>query len=371
VANKITSTPPKKTVVIGVGFSAAVAKLLLDEGATVMGHFDSKRLAEFGYVKRCCFEVNKIFSERAFSFGWLNAEIKGVSLHERLIAGGNSRIWGGFIDIKEIPKYFIQLLELKKVYAIPLNLATTGSVSNSSTICQLQDSSGKIFSANQALSIVKDGFLESFHATKEGIELKILDSSESHSSEISTPSKEFVDKLILCVGPVQLIDLLYRSGYIGNDSCITLSEFGYDLKGAFRLRPHIFNENSLILRFSIGRAFAHFIGVRRQSFLIKILNLLPYYFDQKFFFWRSQVNLKIKDGIIVNSGIQPMNVGHKFGESIHYCNMLIDGLHINEFLFKISPNIVALGMACLEQKTPGPISNDIILDAILKIKKDT
>ena len=58
-----------------------------------------------------------------------------------------------------------------------------------------------------------------------------------------------------------------------------------------------------------------------------------------------------------------------FGHSIHYCNLRINKTPMDKFLKDINPNILGLGMAFVNQKSPGPISNDIIIDIIKKIKK--
>jgi hypothetical protein len=42
---------------------------------------------------------------------------------------------------------------------------------------------------------------------------------------------------------------------------------------------------------------------------------------------------------------------------------------INTFLKNINPNIMGLGMSFIDQKKPGPISNEIILDAKMKCNK--
>jgi len=44
---------------------------------------------------------------------------------------------------------------------------------------------------------------------------------------------------------------------------------------------------------------------------------------------------------------------------------------INKFLAKINPNIMGLGMSFIDQKKPGPISNEIMSDAKIKCKKLT
>ena len=63
------------------------------------------------------------------------------------------------------------------------------------------------------------------------------------------------------------------------------------------------------------------------------------------------------------------NSHSKFGDSIHYCDLKINGIKINNFLKKINPNIYGFGMSFVNQTDPGPISNDIILDILKKSKK--
>jgi hypothetical protein len=49
--------------------------------------------------------------------------------------------------------------------------------------------------------------------------------------------------------------------------------------------------------------------------------------------------------------------------------MFINGINLNTYLKEISPNILGLGMAFVRQECPGPISNDIIKDALRKFKE--
>ena len=47
--------------------------------------------------------------------------------------------------------------------------------------------------------------------------------------------------------------------------------------------------------------------------------------------------------------------------------MKINKVPINEFLSKINKNLIGFGMPFVNQKIPGPISNDILLDIEKKI----
>jgi len=55
-----------------------------------------------------------------------------------------------------------------------------------------------------------------------------------------------------------------------------------------------------------------------------------------------------------------------FGQSIHYCNLRINKIPINQIMKKIHPNIYGIGMSFIDPDVPGPISNDIILDSYKK-----
>jgi hypothetical protein len=47
--------------------------------------------------------------------------------------------------------------------------------------------------------------------------------------------------------------------------------------------------------------------------------------------------------------------------------MRINGQNINDFLSNISTNLTGIGMAFVRQLAPGPISNDILVDAANKL----
>ena len=58
----------------------------------------------------------------------------------------------------------------------------------------------------------------------------------------------------------------------------------------------------------------------------------------------------------------------KFGDSIHYCNLFLDNIGVNDYLSKISKNIIGTGMSFINQIKPGPISNDIMNDIYNKLR---
>jgi hypothetical protein len=47
--------------------------------------------------------------------------------------------------------------------------------------------------------------------------------------------------------------------------------------------------------------------------------------------------------------------------------MQINDIKVNDYLANINPRILGVGMSFIEQRNPGPISNDIISDALSKL----
>jgi hypothetical protein len=94
--------------------------------------------------------------------------------------------------------------------------------------------------------------------------------------------------------------------------------------------------------------------------------MLQPYIDQYFGHHEHTLKLFIEDGKLIEIPNQS-KTSYSFGGSIHYCNMHINGQDINDFLVNISSNLTGIGMAFVKQSIPGPISNDILIDAVNKL----
>ena len=121
------------------------------------------------------------------------------------------------------------------------------------------------------------------------------------------------------------------------------------------------------MRYQFSRALGHLFGIQFFSRLLKIFNFIPIFIDQNFYPQKIRYKLQLKNGELIEKNCSLSN--YKFGKSIHYCNLKINGVNINRFLHKINKNIKGLGMSFINQNKPGPISNEIILDIKKKIKK--
>ena len=345
--------------IVGGGISAVIAKIFIDEPVVVLS-CSSPMQPGNALSRNKNLEINKLFSTRSYSLSALKFNLLSGSLHDRLSLGGNSKIWGGFIDITGIPAAFLDRLTNIGISFKTLTFSGTGSISNNLNIGQLQSNNNQIVDASNLLQEHQDFFLDSFHISDKGIGLNLRSGSVTKSMSIQ--------RLVLCVGVVQMIDLLYRSNFIGDNDEISLSEFSYKLVPRFTLRPHEFSGEDAVIRFKLFRAASHFLGIQKLLWVAQSLNWIPFYFDQVFYPTKNNYALRVNQGVIYDlesrSGLNKSG----FGASIHYCDMRINGITLNDFLKKISPSVSGLGMAFVQQERSGPISNDIIKDALRKFK---
>ena len=337
-----------KNIIIGAGFSACLTKILIGSDTKVVG-LKSNNIGN-NFLRRKSIESNKFFSKKAYSHGTLKFKLHRGTFQDRLILGGNSSIWGGNFNLQKIPNYIINKLKKNNIYFKKLSYNTTGTISNNVDIVQLQSNDNKILKPETLSIKIQNGYLLKFIIKKKNIHLN-FDKNKNKK----------VKKLLLCTGDIQLLDLLYRSNFIKENDLIEYSEFHseFKLNNIFSR----FNKKIITVRFLFARAIGHFLGIQYYSKYLKILNFIPLCVDQNFYKKKINYQFKIKKGTVV----QKNNNKYFFGKSAHYCNLRINGLNINKFLSKIHPNIIGVGMSFVNQKKPGPISNDILLDINRKL----
>lgn len=344
--------------IVGGGFSAYVAKSFSNLPVRLINFSGVTSPSYINIIRRKSLETNKLFLRKAKSFGALSFCLRNCCLHDRLIYGGNSSIWGGIVDFGYFSKNLIDLLLKKEIHIKPLSFVNTGTVSNNLNLGQLQDETGRIFDAASKLDRDSDFFLDTFFIDNEKICLKLISSTEQKII--------YTNKLVLCTGVVQIIDLLYRSGFLKSSDRISLSEYRHKISFKFTLRPYFFSKtDSTIVRFDLFRAASHFFGIQKRLFFSRIFQYLPIYVDQEFFCVQDRCEFLIENRNILDLTSKDASV---FGKSIHYCDMEINGVKLNKFLSEISSQLVGVGMAFVRQKKPGPISNDIVLDAEAKLR---
>lgn len=353
-----------KTLIIGGGFSALIAKLLLAKqpAQIISAMTHPTALANTSnttaLVRRPALEINKLFcAQRAPSLGALQSQLTKGLLHDRLSHGGNSVIWGGFCNAAQLNPPAKEMLSAHGIDLVPLSFSQTGSASNVAGLSQLTQKDGRILNAAKLLGpSITDAYATQLSVSNSGT-LQVSLWGQAQPLECQ--------RIILAVGTVQLIDLLYRSGIIVDGDILTLTEFKHRLRLKPTLNAKPLSQQDCVIRYHPMRAIYHALGVQKMpKWLIRFP--LPFYVDQTFYSQAQELQLHIAQGVLQALPLS-QNRQADFGGSIHYCNLRINGMNVNQLLARFHPQLIALGMPALTQMHPGPISNDIINDAALKI----
>tara|TARA_Y100001970_G_scaffold33872_1_gene42092 strand:- start:7520 stop:8560 length:1041 start_codon:yes stop_codon:yes gene_type:complete len=335
-------------VIIGSGFSALATFLKFKKYNPIVITATHRPYPNLQIRNRRILNTNKIFSNKAKSSGTLLYNLKNkTKLHDRLSVGGNSNIWGGFINISSTNREAINQFKKIGISFDKLIQKHNGYLSNNNNIRQLRDLNNKILDTSNFLKNFIPGFVETIEFKNQLIKINYFSNNYKMESLIAS-------KLFLGISFPQLIDLLYRSKILTQNFRLTLSEFEHKFIINNQNSITIKSDNDLIIKYDFIRAFKHFFGLQKS--IDKFSFAVPIYIDQ--IFSKNKIFLKLdfnfKDKII------NQNTSHKFGQSIHYCNLYIDEKNINEYLSFFSSNLFGVSAPFVDQKKPGPISNDII-----------
>ena len=345
-----------KNLIVGSGFSAAITKIFLGKNSKVIGFKNKSLFRNQNFFRRKSLDINKLFSKKIISYGSLKFKLNKGKLHDRLILGGNTTIWGGHINLKKLTKKIFNFLKKKTIF-VKLKYNKTGTIANDENIYQLQTHSGNILNSNNILKQIEDGYILSFFIKKKKIYIKLINQKNNKINQIQ------VNKLFLCVGEIQFLDLLYRSQFIKDGDIIEYSEYYHKFKIS-TIFSKLLKGNVIVIRYKLSRAIGHFLGIQYFSKFLKLLNFIPLTIDQCFYKKKINYKLFLKNGNFIEKNNPRLT--ENFGQSIHYCNLRINKIPINQIIKKIHPNIYGIGMSFIDQDIPGPISNDIILDSYKK-----
>ena len=123
-----------KVTIIGGGFSASIAKILINRPVEVISPTLVLESPNEQLKRNPALAINKLFGKKATSFSKLRFNLRLSSLHDRLCLGGNSNVWGGFIDVSKLPLKVIQALKNNGIFLKPLSFSDTESIANNKNI---------------------------------------------------------------------------------------------------------------------------------------------------------------------------------------------------------------------------------------------
>ena len=94
-----------ENLIVGAGFSALCSYMILKNSNTRVLNFKKINSNPNFLIDRKNLNNNKFFSNKSISLGTINYTLESkIKFHDRLISGGNTNLWGGFIkDISSCP----------------------------------------------------------------------------------------------------------------------------------------------------------------------------------------------------------------------------------------------------------------------------
>ena len=334
-------------VIIGSGFSSFVAYKKLKKFEPLILTYESIIYKKNFFNRRNLF-INKFFNTKAPSFGNFKYILnRNTYIHDRLSLGGNTNIWGGFINIESLKQCFLNDFNNSGIKFNTLKQKINGYRSNIDSLRQLRGKNNTILNTKNYIEKYINGFVYSIEIYENYLVINYLN---KFNQLIKLKSK----KIFIGLSFPQLIDLLYRSKLILEDAEINLNEFDHEFKLSFD-KKNFKNKNAISIKYDFLRSLKHYLGYQKP--LDNISLPIPVYVDQNFYF--NKKNLSFKLDLKNKFMIQKKN-SINFGDSIHYCNLSINHHAIFDYCTNLSKNIIGISAPFVDQTKPGPIANDIV-----------
>ena len=350
-----------QNIIIGSGFSAFVLNRLLKKKFLIITTNDNliNNFPKRKYLTRHL----RFLSKKFFSYGIFNYVLQHSILHDTIIHGGNSNLWGGICNIRNLKN---KLNDLRKIiYFRKINKNETGSFSNNNYLYQMQHKNKKsniIFNCSKYFKNLVHGHLIDFTVQKKNL---ICLNVQKNKIE-----KFYCRNLILAVNTIQLFEILINSNFIRDKDKISLCEHQFRTKVS--LRPNLDNKknDNLTLSYSMSGIIKHALGKRINfnKYIFKFLNIFPFYYHQIFYKKKVFALYKVEKSSKTLREISKQTAPD-FGKSVHYFNMKVNNIEVSRILSKISKNIFGISSPFVTSKAPGPISNSLIEKSIFLSNK--
>ena len=268
--------------------------------------------------------------------------IKSLKFYENLNIGGNSNIWGGYINYKIYKSFtknkkFKSFIEKQKIYKIK-SLFSDRRFSNT---CYISN-----FFNNDILRIESKYFNNSLVFKKIDKISKTKNIMVLHNQN----EKIFTKKLSLCIGNLSLIKLLYNSKIVKADDKISFLDGNVSYGVNFFLS---LNKNYYI-PMSLLEILEKIFRNKKKKYEEKINKTI---FVQKFSKKFKKHLYTVKEILNYQGNFSRYFVSH------HSVNLCVNNISINVFIKKYSKNITIYNSGTIQKYLAGPISQNLIFNA--------
>lgn len=264
---------------------------------------------------------------------------KSKNFYEYDGIGGNSNIWGGYINYERHRKYLKQKnykkIFKKKLFKIKRIFKEKSIFSNTYSVL---DNNDKIFRIKKAhfKSNIITGKIDKIILEKKFIKLK------------SSKKLFYTKKLILCVGNLNLIKLLFNSNIIGPDDKVS-----FDDGNCNYIMNMLINQNkNYYIPMPINKIIEKIFFKKSKTYPLISSSIVLQKFSKQF----KKYNFKCKD-VLSNEKFKL-----RYFLSNHIVNLKINNIPIRKFIKNKNKNISIFCSGTLKKYLPGPIVQDMIYD---------
>jgi hypothetical protein len=341
------------SLVVGSGFSAYCADAFLKQLDTgrhkVISPKDHLLTSQNKYHHH--FTFNRLLAPKAKSVGSSSWKVPGVRLVDRVTLGGNMNIWGGYIDLDLVDFRYLDVLSGMTPIKVTSDLHGIDSNRN---LGVLTNDDGTIFNGGTALN---SNLINEYVTRMELLGDKTIKLFSRYYDQHSTYQASVI---FLCLGVVQLLELLSRSNLLRSGDRIKIHEHSYQLAYGTQIQESILSDCDTYIRYKFPIAVGRRLGSRRLDY--GMLNRGPYVVSQLFQKTLQSVELVYQQDEKCFSTVSESKVPRNFGSSIHYFGVEINSLDINTFFQERGLNVFSFGHGSISPGRGGPISNYIIND---------
>lgn len=278
------------------------------------------------------FSPNRIFINRSMNF------------YEYNNVGGNTNVWGGYINLK-LWKYYLKKNKKFLNFYLKNKFFTTCKISNIKSFKNIGYLKNK--RTNYILRLEKFFFKKFIN-----FELKKIKIKNKYVFLSSTTKLIKAKKVNLCIGNLGLIKVLKNSNLI-KDSDIVSYEDGY-VKYFFNYNLN--NNKYYYIPMSIKQIFEKLLN---KSYFYNLKNnnknIIVQAFSRKKYIFKHSVKEIVNSNSIFFRGLK----------TNHIANLRINNVPIKQFLYSKSRRILVNCSGTCKKYIPGSISQDLIYNAYL------
>ena len=267
--------------------------------------------------------------------------LKSKNFYENDAFGGNSNIWGGYINFKRHKK-FLYLNEYKKIFKKKL-FKTKKIFDNKSIFSNtysLVDKNDKIFRVNKN-HFRKDILNE---------QIKKIKIKKKYVELITNNRLIITRKLTLCVGNLNLIKLLYNSNLINSNDIVSFNDGSCSYVLNFFINP----KKNYYIPMPFSKIIEKIIYKKSERYEPNTTSLVLQKFSKKAKCYK----------FLCRDLLKTDKFKLRFFLSNHVVNLRLNNIPIRKFLSNKSKKIDVYCSGVLKKYLPGPIIQDLVHDII-------